>query len=77
MGAPPVLSGMKDLFTTKLSAGEFVMGDFFRSLIIAARSDLRLEVVRWNQYKSGSHVLVAHARVGAVVAQPGRLLIAA
>lgn len=75
LGAPPVLAGMADLFTTKLSAGTGIMGDFYQGVTIAVRSDLRLEMVRWNQYKKGSHVLVAYARAAAVAIQPNRLFI--
>jgi len=76
MGPPPVLANMLDLFTSKLNAGTGIMGDFYRGLTIAVRSDLRFEMVRFHQYKAGSHVLVAYLRAGAVVVQPNRLFLA-
>lgn len=73
LGKPPALSGMAEFQTTSLSAGTALFGDFAAAFALAVRSDLRVEVVRHAKPTSGSHLLVAHMRVGPVVLQPGRL----
>lgn len=75
LGKPPVLAGMLELPTTKMSDGTAVFGDFARGLGVAVRQELRLEVVRFHKHLSYSHVLMAHARMDGVVLQPKRLFI--
>ena len=73
LGAPPILSGMRELQTTGLAAGTAFFGNFAEAFAIAMRQDLRVEVVRHAKPTSGSHLLVAHMRADGVVLQPGKL----
>jgi HK97 family phage major capsid protein len=66
---------MVELPTTKVTAGTAILGNFFKGFAIAVRQEMTVEVVRWHQYKSASHVLVAHSRMDGVVLQPGHLFI--
>lgn len=73
LGKPPALAGMTELQTSVLTAGTALFGNFAEAFALAVRSDLRVEVVRHAKPTSGSHLLVAHARIGGVVLQPGKL----
>lgn len=73
LGKPPALAAMRELFTTGLTAGTALMGDFAAGFAIALRSELRVEVVRHAKPASASHLLVAHMRADGVVLQPKRL----
>lgn len=73
LGKPPALSNMAELFTTGLSAGTALFGDFSAGYGIAVRSELSVEVVRHAKPTSASHLLVAHMRADGVILQPGRL----
>jgi hypothetical protein len=73
LGKPPVLASMAELHTTTLTAGTAFFGRFAEAFALAVRSDLRVEVVRHAKATSGGHLLVAHARIGGVVLQPGKL----
>lgn len=75
LGAPPALAAMRDLFTTGLTAGTGIFGDFAAALAIAMRQELTVEVVRFGKPGSGSHLLIAHMRAAPVVLQPGKLFI--
>ena len=61
---------MLDLFTTSMTAGKMVFGDFATGLLLAMRQDLRLEVVRWNGPADATHLLVAYLRGQFYVTQP-------
>ena len=73
LGAPPLLSAMRELHSTGLTAGTALFGDFAAGCAVAMRQELRVEVVRHAKPTSGSHLLVAHMRADLVVLQPGRL----
>lgn len=73
LGKPPALASMAELFTTGLTAGTALFGDFAAGYAIAIRSELTIEVVRHAKATSASHLLVAHMRADGVVLQPGRL----
>jgi hypothetical protein len=73
LGKPPALSAMRELFTTSMSAGTALFGDFASGFAIALREELRIEVVRHAKPTSGSHLLVCHMRADGVVLQAGRL----
>jgi hypothetical protein len=73
LGAPPSLVGMTELATTSLNAGTALLGDFSQALAFVVRSDLALEIVRFGKPTSAMHMLIAHARFGFAVLQPGRL----
>lgn len=73
LGKPPALAGMAELQTSVLTAGTALFGNFAEAFALAVRSDLRVEVVRHAKPTSGSHLLVAHARIGGIVLQPGKL----
>ena len=73
LGKPPALASMLELFTTGLSAGTAFMGDFRVGLLLAARSELRIEVIRWRVPGKAQHALVAHARMDGYVVQPKAL----
>lgn len=73
IGKPPALAGMAELQTTGLTAGTALFGNFAEAFAIALRSDLRMEVVRHQNPKNGSHLLVAHMRADGIVLQPGKL----
>lgn len=69
LGKPPALANMLELPTSNLTAGTGFFGDFARALLIASRSELRLEVIRWKAATKAQHALVAHARLDAYVVQ--------
>jgi len=73
LGKPPALSAMRELFTTSMSAGLALFGDFAAGFAVALREELRIEVVRHAKPTSGSHLLVCHMRADGVVLQAGRL----
>lgn len=73
LGKPPALSGMAEYSTTGITAGTAIFGDFARAVLLAMRSDIRLEVIRWKNTGKGQHALVAHARADYYVVQPGAL----
>lgn len=73
LGKPPALSDMRELFSTSMSAGTALFGDFAAGFAIALREELRIEVVRHAKPTSGSHLLVCHMRADGVVLQAGRL----
>ena len=73
LGKPPALAGMAELQTSVLTAGTALFGNFAEAFALAVRSDLRVEVVRHAKPTSGSHLLVAHCRIGGIVLQPGKL----
>ena len=74
LGKPSIFSGMFETHTTGIpAAGTAVFGNFSEAFAIAMRSDLRVEVIRWNKPGSATHLLVAHARAAGVVLQPGKL----
>jgi hypothetical protein len=73
LGKPPALSAMRELFTTSMSAGLALFGDFAAGFAIALREELRIEVVRHAKPTSGSHLLVCHMRADGVVLQASRL----
>lgn len=75
LGKPPALASMAELFTTSLSTGTGIFGDFAAGLAIALRQSLTVEVVRFGKPGSGSHLLIAHMRAAPVVLQPGRLFV--
>lgn len=75
LGAPPALSAMLDLYTTALTAGTAVFGQFDQALAIVLRQQLTLELIRFGKPGSGSHLLVAHMRAGPAVLQPGKLFV--
>ena len=64
---------MAELQTSVLTAGTALFGNFAEAFALAVRSDLRVEVVRHAKPTSGSHLLVAHCRIGGIVLQPGKL----
>jgi len=73
LGKPPALSGMLELATTTMTATKAVMGDFSKGVLIAMRSQLRIEVVRWAKSTKAQHALVCHMRADGYVAQPNAL----
>jgi hypothetical protein len=73
LGRPPALSNMVELPTTSITAGTALLGGFENAVVIAMRQALRFEVIRFADPGRYSHELVAHARVDAVVVQPGLL----
>ncbi|SEP97954.1 phage major capsid protein [Nitrosomonas ureae] len=70
---PPELLPLSDLFTTSMTAGKSIMGDFEKGLLLGMRQELRLEVVRWHQPGSASHLLVAYLRGQFYVVQPAAM----
>ncbi|SDU32291.1 phage major capsid protein, HK97 family [Nitrosomonas ureae] len=70
---PPPLATMKDLFSTHMTAGKALMGDFERSVLLAIRSELRIEIVRWHRPGSASHLMIAYMRGAFYTVQPGSL----
>jgi hypothetical protein len=70
---PPPLATMKDLFSTHMTAGKALMGDFSLGLLLAMRQELRLELVRWQKQGSASHLLIAYMRGGFYTIQPKAL----
>lgn len=73
LGKPPALEQMQEYPTSNLAAGTGFFGDFGLGMMIAARSELRVEVARWAKSSRAQHVLVAHARLDAYVMQPKAL----
>lgn len=74
LGKPPALAQMTEYSTTSgITAGTAIFGDFARAVLIAIRSDLRLEVIRWKNTGKGQHALVAHARMDGYIVQPNAL----
>lgn len=73
LGKPTALADMRELFTTGLTAGTALFGDFAAGFAVAMRSELRVEVVRHQKPGSAEHLLVAHMRADGVTLQPGRL----
>ena len=73
LGKPPALAGMRELFTSSMTADQAIFGDFASAFAIAMRQELRVEVVRHAKPTSASHLLVAHMRADGVMLQPGRL----
>ncbi|SEG15345.1 phage major capsid protein [Nitrosomonas ureae] len=73
IGRPSELLPMSDLFTTSMTAGKSIMGDFEKGLLLGMRQELRLEVVRWHQPGSASHLLVAYLRGQFYVVQPAAM----
>lgn len=70
---PPELLPMSDLFTTAMTAGKAILGSPEAGLLLGMRNELRLEVVRWHQPGSASHLLVAWMRGGFSIVQPKAL----
>ncbi|PSJ18452.1 phage major capsid protein [Nitrosomonas supralitoralis] len=70
---PPELLPMSDLFTSSMTAGKSIMGSFEKGLLLGMRQELRLEVVRWHQAASASHLLVAYMRGAFYTVQPKAL----
>ncbi|SEP71661.1 phage major capsid protein [Nitrosomonas ureae] len=70
---PPELLPLSDLFTTSMTAGKSIMGDFEKGLLLGMRQELRLEVVRWHQPGSASHLMVAYLRGAFYTVQPKAL----
>lgn len=62
LGRPQYLDGMADLFSTSMTAGKFLLGDFSAGLMLAVRQDMRLELIRWNGLADATHALVAYMR---------------
>jgi HK97 family phage major capsid protein len=75
LGRPAVLEGMADLFTSKLTAGTAIFGDFYNAVAVAMRQDIRLEIIRWSKHLSATHLLYAHCRMGGVILQAKKLYI--
>lgn len=73
LGKPPALASMRELFSTGVTAGTALFGDFAAGFAIAMRQELRVEVVRHAKPASGSHLLIAHMRADGVVLQANRL----
>lgn len=73
LGAPPVLADALDLFTSGMTEGTAMMGDYSRGVAVAIRQDLTLELVRFGKPTSGSHLLVATMRAEVFVTQPKAL----
>lgn len=73
LGRPPALAEMLELPTANVTAGTGFFGDFERAMVIAARQDMRVELIRWQQPTKAIHLLVAHMRADAYVLQPGAL----
>lgn len=73
LGKPPALAAMRELFTTGMSAGTAMFGDFASGFAIALREELMIEVVRHAKPTSASHLLVCHMRADGVALQAGRM----
>ena len=73
IGRPSELLPMSDLFSTSMTAGKSIMGDFEKALLLAMRQELRLEVVRWQKPGSATHLLCAYMRAGFYTVQPKAL----
>lgn len=70
IGVPPSLAKVVEHPTANMPHNSVIFGGFDLGLLIAARSELRLEVVRWRNAGKGQHVLVAHSRMDGYVVQP-------
>jgi HK97 family phage major capsid protein len=75
LGKPPVLADMIELCTTKIAAGNAIIGNMAQAFAIITRQQLNLEVIRFSKPGSYSHLLVAHARMDGIVLQPNHLFI--
>jgi len=75
LGAPPALAGMKDLFTTSISEGSAILGGFDQGVAIAVRTNLQLEISRFQKPTKATHLLVAYARMEGYVLQPKALYV--
>lgn len=75
LGAPPALAGMQDLFTTRISEGEAILGGFNQGVAIAVRTNLQLELSRFQKPTKATHLLVAYARMEGYVLQPKALYV--
>ena len=73
LGRPQYLDGMADLFSTSMTAGKFLLGDFSAGLMLAVRQDMRLELVRWHGLSDATHCLVAYMRAQFYTVQPKAL----
>lgn len=73
LGRPQYLDGMSDLFSTSMTAGKFLLGDFSVGLTLAVRQDMRLELIRWNGLADATHALVCYLRGQFYVTQPKAL----
>jgi HK97 family phage major capsid protein len=73
LGVPPVLASMKDLFTSAMTEGKALFGDFSTGLVLAVRRDLSVEVIRHAKPSTFSHLLVAYARMAIYCLQPKAL----
>ena len=73
LGKPPALSMLTELSTVGIDAGTAFFGDFAKALMIAVRSEMRIEVVRWKSSSKAQHLLVAHARMDGYIVQPGAI----
>lgn len=73
LGAPPNMIETLDLFTGSMPAGKAILGDFGAGLLLAMRQELRLEVIRWQNPGSASHLLCAYMRAGFYIVQPKAL----
>lgn len=73
LSKPPLLSAMRELQTTGLTAGTAIFGDFAAALSLIVRNYMRLEVKRWETPGKAEHLLIAHMRADFLVLQPGRL----
>jgi len=71
---PGALREMLELYTTRLTAGTAIFGDF-TGFGVAIRQDLRLELIRFQSPSSYSHLLLAHCRAEGYVLQPKRLYV--
>ena len=72
---PQLLAAMLELSATSLDPGVAIFGAFEKAFAIAVRSQLQLELIRFQKPGSYSHLLVCHMRVGGYVLQPGGLYI--
>ena len=68
-----MLLPMEDLFSTMMTAGKGILGNFEKGLMLAMRQELRLEVVRWQKPGSATHLMVAYMRAGFYTVQPKTL----
>lgn len=74
---PKLLENMAELYTTSMTPGLAVMGDFAQGFAVCVRSDLQIDVIRYAKSKAFSHLLVCHLRAKGVVLQPKRLYVQA
>lgn len=70
---PKILERVREVLTTNIPTGRAIFGGFDRGVMLASRSELRLEVVRWKNATKGQHMLVAHARMDGYIIQPKAL----